>query len=463
MSTLTQRAAKGHKKSMTALYEKHKKKVYHLCCVLLSDNKMAESSTAEVFNNVWKKLAQKQLAKDEDFLSLLMVCTAKYCRNLIFNGNPKEPVSDKKCSPLTELPAEKSYTGNISVGLDCLNTALDELDPYYRFVVLLGTAGQFSYKEIGNSLKLYARVAEVTYKKSAAMLTDALENVRKQGGCPDVPDFDELKSLLLQSGETATVPSSVDTLCRKGISANAAKFKITKKMLIAAACVLICIAVVVALAVNHFKDTDSTDGDTQNTDTSTTESGALNTDTSSSESETQAADIEYLDTDKTYYADIEIQDYGTITVKLDQNAAPITAANFVSLAQSGFYDGLTFHRIIEDFMMQGGDPNGDGTGGSGTTIVGEFSNNGYENNLSHTRGAISMARATAYDSASSQFFIVHEDSSASLDGDYAVFGYVTEGMDIVDQICESAEPTDSIGTVAAEEQPVITTITIRVE
>ena len=161
-----------------------------------------------------------------------------------------------------------------------------------------------------------------------------------------------------------------------------------------------------------------------------------------------------------YTAVIDIADYGTITLELDGDSAPLTVANFVKLAKDGFYDGLTFHRIIEGFMMQGGDPNGDGTGGSGTTIVGEFSENGYENNLSHTRGAISMARSDDYDSASSQFFIVQEDYP-SLDGKYAVFGYVTEGMDIVDAICEAAQPTDGNGTIPAEEQPVITSITIR--
>lgn len=169
-----------------------------------------------------------------------------------------------------------------------------------------------------------------------------------------------------------------------------------------------------------------------------------------------------VDENITYYADIEIADYGTITVCLDQKSAPITVANFVGLAESGFYDGLTFHRIMEDFMMQGGDPDGNGTGGSENTIVGEFAVNGYDNNLSHTRGAISMARAMDYDSASSQFFIVHEDSTF-LDGQYAVFGYVTEGLEVVDAVCESAEPVDDNGTIEAEEQPVITSITIRTE
>ena len=159
------------------------------------------------------------------------------------------------------------------------------------------------------------------------------------------------------------------------------------------------------------------------------------------------------------YADIVIKDYGTITILLDAEAAPETVENFISLAESGFYDGLTFHRIIEGFMMQGGDPNGDGTGGSGTTITGEFSVNGHDNNLSHTRGTVSMARAKAYNSASSQFFIVHEDSTY-LDGEYAAFGQVVTGMEIVDQICADAKPIDDNGLIAADAQPVIESITI---
>ena len=162
--------------------------------------------------------------------------------------------------------------------------------------------------------------------------------------------------------------------------------------------------------------------------------------------------------DATYYADIAIQDYGTVTVALYQEAAPMTVENFVSLAESGFYDGLTFHRIMEGFMMQGG--NGEPAGRSAETITGEFDANGIENDLSHTRGAISMARASDFNSASSQFFIVHKDSTF-LDGQYAAFGYVTEGMDIVDAICEGAEPVDDNGTIPAEEQPVITSILIR--
>ena len=172
------------------------------------------------------------------------------------------------------------------------------------------------------------------------------------------------------------------------------------------------------------------------------------------------AGAESADFTPTAYADITVRDYGTITVALDANKAPETVANFIDLANSGFYDGLTFHRIISGFMIQGGDPNGNGTGGSGKNITGEFSLNGFNNDLSHTRGAVSMARSNAYDSASSQFFIVHKDSTY-LDGSYAVFGYVTEGMEVVDAICEDASPTDSNGTIPAGEQPVIESIVIR--
>ncbi len=161
-----------------------------------------------------------------------------------------------------------------------------------------------------------------------------------------------------------------------------------------------------------------------------------------------------------YNAEIVVKDYGTIKVELDETAAPITVANFVKLAKEGFYNGLTFHRIISGFMIQGGDPNGDGTGGSNEEIKGEFKNNGVENPISHTRGVISMARSNDPDSASSQFFIMHKDAAKDLDGKYAAFGHVTSGMEVVDQICEKVVPMDMDGTVAKEEQPVIESINI---
>lgn len=184
----------------------------------------------------------------------------------------------------------------------------------------------------------------------------------------------------------------------------------------------------------------------------------------STESTDAGSDISSSDDTKQllgkHHVVIKVKKYGNIKVELDADTAPISVTNFVNLAKKGFYDGLTFHRIIDGFMIQGGDPSGDGTGGSDETIKGEFSDNGVENNISHVRGTISMARSSENDSASSQFFIVQSDSTY-LDGQYAGFGTVTSGMDIVDKICKDTPVTDSNGTVEKENQPVIEKITVK--
>ncbi len=159
------------------------------------------------------------------------------------------------------------------------------------------------------------------------------------------------------------------------------------------------------------------------------------------------------------HAEITVKDYGTIKLELDEGAAPITVANFIQLAQSGFYDGLTFHRIMDGFMIQGGDPDGNGTGGSKETIKGEFAKNGVDNPISHVKGTISMARSNDPNSARSQFFITVADATF-LDGSYAAFGRVTEGMEVAEQIAKDARPIDSNGTIPPEQQPVIEKIVI---
>ena len=162
----------------------------------------------------------------------------------------------------------------------------------------------------------------------------------------------------------------------------------------------------------------------------------------------------YVATD---YVAIEVEGYGTITAELYGDVAPITVENFLKLADEGFYDGLTFHRIISGFMIQGGCPLGNGMGGSDVNIKGEFSQNGVNNPLNHTRGVLSMARAMDPNSASSQFFIMHQDAP-HLDGGYAAFGMVLSGMEVVDAICQNTPVIDGNGTVASGSQPVITSI-----
>ena len=157
---------------------------------------------------------------------------------------------------------------------------------------------------------------------------------------------------------------------------------------------------------------------------------------------------------------IEIENYGDVIVELDRDAAPITVDNFLMLVNEGFYDGVVFHRIIEDFMIQGGDPTGTGMGGSEENIQGEFASNGINNPISHERGVISMARQ-GHDpnSASSQFFIVHQDSTF-LDGDYAAFGRVVEGMDVVDRIATTVPAEPGSGAVDPANHPRMTRVSV---
>ena len=160
-----------------------------------------------------------------------------------------------------------------------------------------------------------------------------------------------------------------------------------------------------------------------------------------------------------HHVAIDVKDFGTIELELDADVAPVTVSNFCDLAASGFYDSLTFHRIINGFMIQGGDPLGNGTGGSSRLILGEFAENGIDNPISHKRGVISMARAYDLNSASSQFFIVHQDSDF-LDGSYAAFGTVTEGIEVVDAIATTVPVQDDNGTVNRADQPTITSIKV---
>ena len=156
-----------------------------------------------------------------------------------------------------------------------------------------------------------------------------------------------------------------------------------------------------------------------------------------------------------YYVEMCVKDYGKMVILLDATTAPRTVANFINLVNDGFYDGLTFHRVMENFMIQGGDPKADGTGGSAEKIYGEFVLNGYFNDLSHKRGVISMARSNAYNSASSQFFICNADSTF-LDGQYASFGYVVKGMSVVDAITEAtAIYGDSNGGISTKSKQAV--------
>ena len=299
---------------------------------------------------------------------------------------------------------------------------------------LLVNAGNMDYRELGYSLKMKDADAKECYTGVVVALADALA---QNGSKLDVA---EAKSLLEQAKKADEIPASMDEACKNKIKESAKRIELDKKWFLPLSVIALMVIGVLIVGGLEIKNTMAD----RNLRRTASDYG-----------------ITLLNDSKVYYVDFMVEDYGKITVELDQEEAPLTAANFVALAQSGFYDGLTFHRIMEGFMMQGGDPEGDGTGGSEKLIPGEFASNGYKNDLSHKRGTISMARTEEPDSASSQFFIMQEDNK-SLDGKYAAFGHVVEGMDIVDAICADAKPTDDNGTIAADDQPVISYVTVRI-
>lgn len=426
MAKVVKKAVHGDRSAMTELYGANKQKVFCVAQKLLLEDEQAANAAQWVWENIWSRASKADIKTEEEFTQLAVKMTADFCKKYI----------EEKGLELSGQQGEMQ-----------------------RFMLVLHKVGGMSKMQ----LAIYFKNEHHT-----------IQNILDSGEAAN----EEFAECLSEAEKLAVVPESVEKAALAAIDGIAviAEAKDKKKDNIQA--LLLLVIGVLVLACIFFGDEIKTAiwGEEVLKTESTTEdsiSGALTSSTEAeAESETKPAPtveeiaeeigISLLDENLTYYADIEIQDYGTVVIELNQEEAPITAANFVDLAENGFYNGLTFHRIMKGYMMQGGDPYGNGTGGSGRPIVGEFLDNGYDNNLSHTRGAVSMARSNEYDSASSQFFIVQEDYPF-WNGYYAVFGYVVEGMDFVDAICNAAEPKDANGTISGEMQPVMTSVTIRTE
>lgn len=439
---LIAKAALGDKKSLDFICEKYGKYVYFFCTTVISDNKKAENAFEKSFKAIFSAISKNPNTDNLD--EIVKSETAKVCKSAIFDENNHEngaakmqPFGDKdKISSASAITAEQK---NIFVN------ALKSINANQRIVVLLNLLCDYNTKKIADILK-------ISEDKVQNSLEYGRENIKKQLRTSD-SKFTKRDIIFLMTASAnivkeaaaqAKIPDSVDSFLDEIVLALAKPQKSDKKKawIVISAVAVFLVAVIVVFVITSNKSNGS--------------AGATNDSASASN---VSATIGESQAKGTHHAEINIKDYGVIKVELNGDVAPITVANFINLANSHFYDGLTFHRIIDGFMMQGGDPLGNGTGGSENTIKGEFSQNGVENNLSHTRGAISMARSTDMDSASSQFFIVQSDSTY-LDGQYACFGYVTDGMDIVDEICKNAVTTDSNGSVSAENQPVINSITI---
>jgi len=439
---LIAKAALGDKKSLDFICEKYGKYVYFFCTTVISDNKKAENAFKKSFKAIFSTISKNPNTDNLD--EIVKSETAKVCKSAIFDENNHEngaakmqPFGDKdKISSASAITAEQK---NLFVN------ALRSINANQRIVVLLNLLCDYNTKKIADILK-------ISEDKVQNSLEYGRENIKKQLRTSD-SKFTKRDIIFLMTASAnivkevaaqAKIPDLIDSFFDEIVLSLAKPQKSDKKKawIVISAVAVFLVAVIVVFVITSNKSNGS--------------AGATNDSPSASN---VSATIGESQAKGTHHAEINIKDYGVIKVELNGDVAPITVANFINLANSHFYDGLTFHRIIDGFMMQGGDPLGNGTGGSDNTIKGEFSQNGVENNLSHTRGAISMARSTDMDSASSQFFIVQSDSTY-LDGQYACFGYVTDGMDIVDEICKNAVTTDSNGSVSAENQPVINSITI---
>lgn len=441
MEITIQQAAKGSGAAMLQLVNANGAAIYCLARGLLKNTEQAVPAASWALQSALLAVKNGSVRTEAEFTRHAARQTAAFCKKEVTKKDPRA----------FRLPPNKDFRiAHINARMLLPEASLAEncarcLPALQRFAFALRYLSDLSADTLAELLSIdtdTVRLIEAAETENLALICSAIDASGKIDD-PAAAFAETVKNTPIPAEMNAAMQAYVNTL------ATPPKKPVKPAIAILAAAVVVCVIVLAAVFGGKNIFTNTTAGN--------------NTGNSGSAGSTATDPAYSLDPDVIYYADMVIKDYGTITVKLEPKSAPVTVANFVELAESGFYNGLTFHRIIEDFMMQGGDPKGNGTGGSGKNIVGEFSENGHGNKLSHTRGALSMARATPYNSASSQFFIVHKDNQESLDGKYAVFGYVTAGMDVVDTICTTAEPTDSNGSIAKADQPVITSITVRKE
>lgn len=460
MSTIIEKACKGDPGSLITLYRANKGHILSLCQGLLGCAPDSETVMLQVFKRSWGLLLDGKIDSEAEFSAVLESKAVSACRNR----------TQRKNSQAFRLPPNGNFANTayqpdkMCTDGKAVDVIIGSLPDLHRFIYVLRTLTGMSDKEIGRLMNMSTENVYNAVNAEDANLSRISMAVQERRGEDFSMSTEEFHAALVKKEEQVVVSNSgnkaaqaaIQSLCEP-IMAKARKRTVRAAAVIAVAILAVGITAGAALAGSTVSEED--DSASSNVEESVSSEDTSSLVDESSMDEATEENIAVIES-PTHYADISIRDYGTVTVALDGNTAPETVENFVALAESGFYNGLTFHRIMDGFMMQGGDPNGDGSGGSDTTISGEFSENGIENPLSNTRGAIAMARSDDYDSASSQFFIVHKDSTF-LDGEYAVFGYVTSGMDIVDSICSSAEPTDDNGTIPSEQQPVIESITIR--
>ena len=429
-SNLSKKIAKGDIGAYKELYNNTRSRVWYINYLLLCNVESANESTKSVFKNAFSDIAAAP-EKADAFAEFVEEKAVTYCKIKLAKNNNKE----------FKIPDSKNFSSFACDGHSaCVNDELQlfllaSMPSLHRFIFVMSAYLKWSDKRIAEffhtneetvrlahdadeaNIARIARAISIAADKDVSFMKDELVSLIECAECSFDFDSDTDKQIVLAISD---ISAPAKEKARK---------KTNKKLIICliASVVILLVSVIFCVVAFNKKNNDP---------------NAV-----------------------THYATIEIEGYGTIKLELYGNMAPETVKNFETLANKGFYNGLTFHRIIEGFMMQGGCPEGNGTGGNKDAngkeinIKGEFSENGHENTILHKRGVISMARSDSYNSASSQFFIMHADST-HLDGKYASFGRVIEGMNVVDTVCTEAEPIDDNGTIAAAEQPKIKSIKV---
>ena len=453
-------ASKGDKKALQQLYHQYAKTSYYLCCYFLKSEQAAAEATVTVFSQVFAATVGQPVLNEQLFKALVLGKTVEVTKANIQKNAPTAFRDAEKSAVDGSYQAVKNAADPTAEEKQNLIKALRSLQNRQCYTLTMLTCFGLQKHQLVQYMKLDS-------DKIDASLARAKESFRKTLQLPEnsrrelEDQLRAVKAAMQEQAADATVPPQVE----KSVLAESqkiAKFvtaKFLKHLAVAAAGVIVAAGLVFGGIALFKNSNNSADYDASSAENQSAQGSSENQSTQSVNATNQSSTTE-PEFKATKHAQIEIKNYGTISLELYGEEAPITVNNFVKLANEGFYNGLTFHRIISGFMIQGGDPNGDGTGGSTENIKGEFSQNGVQNRILHTRGTISMARSSENDSASSQFFIMQQDAT-HLDGAYAAFGRVTSGLEIVDRICENTPVTDSNGTVTAENQPVITSVKIK--
>lgn len=411
MSEIIKNAINGQKKSLTYLYSTTKSKAYYIANILLENNEDVSCIIGNAYETALGSISAERVENEKDFESLVLRLLGEEIRKVC----EKSGVSFK-------APTDRNFmnTSKVEVSDNEKESAaliLDKLTPLQKFVFLFASVGSLGKKDIA-----YATGLDV---KTTDVLIDAVKgNIKRMSS--DKFDFDKMSTVFSTEKQSPVFPEDCDRKVHGVIDKLSTQNENSRKKklsVIIAIAIALCLLIVGTGVVCAFKYSDK------------------------------------FNPEGVYRAKIVVEDYGSIIIEMDAKNAPITVENFFNLVKSNFYDGLTFHRISPNFLIHGGSPDGTNWGASANNIYGEFSENGFENGLSHTRGVVSMARSEHYDSGSCQFFILKSDLT-EIDGKFAAFGRVVKGMEVVDKMCEDANPIDSNGTISPQNQPVIKKITI---